>query len=127
MTQLGYTQTGANNLVSELNDYIRTKGLPYFALDGRIIDEIGVVGRDKNGVSKVEYGHTTAWADVSTPDSDGVYFMPSVECMRGIWADKYLDGPPELEIPGILELEAIKAAELGLELVEYTRPVSEEI
>jgi len=53
--------------------------------------------------------------------------MPSVGCMRNIWEDKYLDGPPELEIPGILEVEAIKAAELGLELVEYTRPVSEEI
>ena len=125
--QPGYIQAGANNLVSALNGHIKTEGLAYFALDGRRVDEVGILGMDRNGVSKVEYGHTTAWADVSQPDSEGVYFLPSVETMRGIWKDKYLDGPPDLHIMGILEVEAIKAAELGLELVEYTRPVTEEI
>ena len=123
--QLGYTQAGANNLVSALNEHIRTEGLPFFALDGRTVDEVGIQGMDKNGVSKPEYGHTTAWADVSQSDSEGVYFMPSVETMRGIWKDVYLDGTDDMK--GILEVESTKAAELGLSMEGYTRPVSEEL
>lgn len=122
--QLGYTQEGDNTLLIELNAYIKTQGLPFFSLDGRVIDDIGVQGMDKDGVSKIEYGHTIAWADISTPDNDGVYFIPSVESMRGIWKDVYLDGTDDMD--GIIKIEHDKAAELGLDLVEYTRPVIED-
>ena len=116
----GYTQTGANNLLVELLAAIDSHGKTLAPLAGIASDENGYIGKDKTGKDRPDKGRTTSFADVSTPDSDGVYFLISTECMRGIWHDLYLDGNG---IKGLLEIEQTKAAELGLVLGEYTRPV----
>ena len=118
----GYTQTGANGKLVELLAAIDAHGKTLAPLAGIASDEKGYIGKDKNGNDRPDKARTTSFADVSAPDSNGVYFLITTECMRGIWNDLYLDGNG---IKGLLEIEQTKAAELGLVLGEYTRPVED--
>ena len=123
--ELGYIQIGANDKLKELLAYIDAVGRGFFSASGSEVDDDGIVGRDSNGVNQYSEIRSNTFADVSTPDSAGNYFLISTSSMRNIWSDLSLDGNDEKQ--GILELEATKASELGLVIADYVRPPSPEL